>query len=91
MGLSGSTLSCVIYNAASFQMLLQVGKFYEAVGLDALLLIEYGGLNMMGDNLEVPRAGCPEDNILQVLDDLVGKAGLSVVSGCRNMLPGPHI
>jgi DNA mismatch repair ATPase MutS len=61
-------------------MLLQVGKFYEAVGLDALLLNEYGGLNMMGDNLEVPRAGCPEDNILQVLDDLVGKAGLSVVS-----------
>jgi hypothetical protein len=26
----------------SFQMLLQVGKFYEAVGLDALLLVEYG-------------------------------------------------
>jgi hypothetical protein len=23
-------------------MLLQVGKFYEAVGLDALLLVEYG-------------------------------------------------
>jgi hypothetical protein len=27
-------------------------------------------------------AGCPEDSIFQVLDDLVGKAGLSVVSGC---------
>jgi hypothetical protein len=34
------------------------------------------------DRCEVLCSGCPEDNILQVLDDLVGKAGLSVVSGC---------
>jgi hypothetical protein len=27
-------------------------------------------------------SGCPEANVPQVLDDLVGKTGLSVVSGC---------
>jgi DNA mismatch repair ATPase MutS len=76
------TISKLIPNALQ---LLQIGAFYEAVGLDALLLVEYCGLNFMGTNREVPRAGCPDSNLSQLLDDLVGKVGVSVVSGCRNM------
>jgi hypothetical protein len=46
-----------------------------------VLLIEHAGLNLMGSNLEVPRAGCPEGNLLQVLRVLVEEMGFSVVSG----------
>jgi hypothetical protein len=42
---STSMASAVTQSHVSFQMLLQVGKFYEAVGLDALLLVEYGALS----------------------------------------------
>jgi DNA mismatch repair ATPase MutS len=67
-------------------LLLQVGAFYEAAGVDALLLVEYAGLNFMGSNLGVPRAGCPEANIHQTLRVLVEEMGLSVVSEAAGQL-----
>ena len=64
------------------QLCMQVGSFYEAAGLDAILLVEHCGLNFMGGNLS---AGCPVGNIHQVLKQLVREAGFDVVSGecCR--------
>jgi hypothetical protein len=56
----------------------QVGEFYETMGCDAVLLVEYAGLNPMG-NSDLPRAGCPIQNLLRTLRDLVEGAGLSVV------------
>lgn len=38
---------------------LQVGEFYEAVGIDAVLLVQHAGLNPMGSGVP-PRAGCPK-------------------------------
>ena len=55
---------------------MQVGEFYEAVGIDAVLLVQHAGLNPMGDGVP-PRAGCPRQNLRRTVDDLVG-AGLSV-------------
>ena len=39
----------------------QVGDFYEALGIDACVLVEYAGLNPFGGlrSDSVPRAGCP--------------------------------
>jgi hypothetical protein len=39
----------------------QVGEFYEAVGFDACMLVEYAGLNPMGGlhSDGVPKTGCP--------------------------------
>lgn len=54
----------------------QVGEFYEAVGTDAVLLVQHAGLNPMGAG-NPPRAGCPRQNLRRTVEDLV-KAGLSV-------------
>ena len=42
-------------------MCLQVGDFYEAIGIDACILVEYAGLNPFGGlrSDSIPRAGCP--------------------------------
>lgn len=60
-------------------LLCRVGEFYEAVGFDACILVEYAGLNPMGgtrcDN--VPKAGCPVMNLRQTLDKLT-QNGFSV-------------
>ena len=48
-------------------ILTRVGEFYEAFGIDAILLIEYCGLNSMGGKA---RAGCPIQNVQATLDDL---------------------
>lgn len=72
---------CACAHALLLLLLPQVGAFYEAAGLDALLLVEHAGLNLMGSNLEVPRAGCPEANLLGLLRVLVEERGLSVVRG----------
>lgn len=40
--------------------LVRVGDFYEAFGVDAVLLVEHAGLNPMGGK---PRAGCPWRNL----------------------------
>lgn len=39
----------------------QVGDFYEALGIDACILVEYAGLNPFGGlrSDSIPRAGCP--------------------------------
>jgi hypothetical protein len=55
-------------------LLIRVGEFYEAFGLDALMLVQHAGLNPMGRKC---RAGCPASNIQATLDDLTA-AGLSV-------------
>ena len=59
----------------------QVGEFYETQGTDAVVLIQWAGLNPMGRS-SPPRAGLPVVNLRRTLDDLVQGAGLSVVR-CR--------
>lgn len=54
--------------------LIRVGEFYETYGVDALMLVEYAGLNPMGQKA---KAGCPARNIQATLDSLTS-AGLSV-------------
>ncbi|PRW39283.1 mitochondrial-targeted muts 1 [Chlorella sorokiniana] len=56
--------------------LVRVGEFYEAVGIDAVLLVQHAGLNPMGSGVP-PRAGCPKQNLRRTVEDLVN-AGLSV-------------
>ncbi|KAI4338070.1 hypothetical protein L6164_016423 [Bauhinia variegata] len=53
-------------------LLCRVGDFYEAIGIDACVLVEYAGLNPFGGlrSDSVPRAGCPVVNLRQTLDDL---------------------
>ena len=55
-------------------ILCRVGEFFEAFGVDALLLVEHCGLNQMGQKA---RAGCPKGNVQQTLDGLTG-VGLTV-------------
>ena len=57
----------------------QVGEFYEAMGTDAVILVQWAGLNPMGSTHMPPRAGCPHMNIRRTLQSLVEEANLSVV------------
>lgn len=56
-------LASLISNGASICsfFLFQVGDFYEALGIDACVLVEYAGLNPFGGlrTDSIPRAGCP--------------------------------
>nr|XP_027116686.1 DNA mismatch repair protein MSH1, mitochondrial-like [Coffea arabica] len=60
-------------------LLCRVGDFYEAIGIDACILVEYAGLNPFGGlrSDSIPRAGCPVVNLRQTLDDLT-RHGFSV-------------
>ncbi|XP_022924548.1 DNA mismatch repair protein MSH1, mitochondrial isoform X1 [Cucurbita moschata] len=60
-------------------LLCRVGDFYEAIGIDACILVEYAGLNPFGGQRmdSVPKAGCPVVNLRQTLDDLT-RNGFSV-------------
>ncbi|KAG2727771.1 hypothetical protein I3760_01G173700 [Carya illinoinensis] len=60
-------------------LLSRVGDFYEAIGIDACILVEYAGLNPFGGlrSDSIPRAGCPVMNLRQTLDDLT-RNGYSV-------------
>ncbi|XAR48910.1 hypothetical protein NMG60_11031897 [Bertholletia excelsa] len=60
-------------------LLCRVGDFYEAIGIDACVLVEYAGLNPFGGlrSDSIPRAGCPVVNLRQTLDDLT-RNGYSV-------------
>ncbi|XP_060671250.1 DNA mismatch repair protein MSH1, mitochondrial-like isoform X2 [Ziziphus jujuba] len=60
-------------------LLCRVGDFYEAIGIDACILVEYAGLNPFGGlrSDSIPRAGCPVVNLQQTLDDLT-RNGYSV-------------
>ncbi|KAF6144424.1 hypothetical protein GIB67_024651 [Kingdonia uniflora] len=42
-------------------LLCRVGEFYEAIGIDACVLVEHAGLNPFGGlrSESIPRAGCP--------------------------------
>lgn len=53
-------------------LLCRVGDFYEAIGIDACILVEYAGLNPFGGQRmdSIPKAGCPVVNLRQTLDDL---------------------
>lgn len=55
-------------------IMMRSGEFYETYGVDALMLINYAGLNPMGNKC---KAGCPAKNIQATLDGLTS-AGLSV-------------
>ena len=55
-------------------LLVRVGDFYEAYGVDALLLVEHCGLNPMAQKA---RAGCPIPNVQQTLNGLTS-AGFAV-------------
>ena len=55
-------------------LLVRVGDFYEACGVDAVMLVEHAGLNPMGGKC---RAGCPVVNVQATLTDLTA-AGLTV-------------
>ncbi|CAM8929951.1 unnamed protein product [Rhodiola kirilowii] len=72
-------------------LLCRVGDFYEAIGIDACILVEYAGLNLFGGlrTDSIPRAGCPVVNLRQTLDDLT-RNGHSVVF--RHAHPGsPYV
>ncbi|KAK4749147.1 hypothetical protein SAY87_026596 [Trapa incisa] len=60
-------------------LICRVGDFYEAIGIDACILVEYAGLNPFGGlrSDSIPRAGCPVVNLRQTLDDLT-RNGFSV-------------
>ncbi|GMH15904.1 hypothetical protein Nepgr_017745 [Nepenthes gracilis] len=60
-------------------LLCRVGDFYEAIGFDACILVEYAGLNPFGGlrSDSIPRAGSPVMNLHQTLDDLT-RNGYSV-------------
>lgn len=59
-------------------LLIRVGDFYEAFGFDAVILVQYAGLNPMGSS-GVPRAGCPNQNIGQTLRELTNAGFTTVV------------
>lgn len=48
-------------NKCFISFIFQVGDFYEALGIDACILVEYAGLNPFGGlrSDSIPRAGCP--------------------------------
>ena len=69
-GKKGSLLSFVREQKMKYSdsiVITRVGEFYEAFGIDALLLIEHCGLNSMAGKA---RAGCPLKNIQATLDCL---------------------
>ena len=69
-GKKGSLLAFVREQKKKFSdcvVITRVGDFYEAFGLDAILLVEYCGLNSMAGKA---RAGCPIKNIQATLDCL---------------------
>ena len=62
----------------SLLVIAQVGDFYETQGMDAVLLVQWAGLNSVARSAP-PRVSCPVANLRRTLDDLVQGAGLSVV------------
>lgn len=57
--------------------LCRAGEIYEALGIDACVLVEYVGVPPMGGKDTVPKAGCPTVNLRPALDELIGR-GFSV-------------
>lgn len=57
--------------------LCRTGDIYEAVGIDACILVEYVGVAPVGRKDSVPKAGCPIVNLRQAIDELT-QEGFSV-------------
>jgi hypothetical protein len=57
--------------------LCRTGDIYEAVGIDACIVVEYVGVAPVGRKDSVPKAGCPIVNLRQAIDELT-QEGLSV-------------
>ena len=57
--------------------LCRTGDIYEAVGIDACILVEYLGVAPVGRKDSVPKAGCPVVNLRQAMDELT-QEGFSV-------------
>ena len=55
---------------------VQVGTFYETGGVDAVLVVEYAGVN---PDPNLPQAGIHQQLLSSALRKLVQKAGFSVV------------
>ncbi len=72
-------LAAVAEPAATLS-LLQVGEFYEAAGVDAVVLVQHANLNAMAPGSGVARAGMPIGALQKKLDLLVKQLGFSVVS-----------
>jgi hypothetical protein len=66
-------------------LLVQKGAFYEAMGYDAVMLVEHAGLNPMGQHPF--EAGFPLGSLQHVLD-MLQEAGLSVAV-CEEAPAGP--
>lgn len=70
-------------------ILVRIGDFYETYGVDAIMLNNFAGLNLMKSDL---KAGCPWRNVQQTLDSLTD-AGFSIViheeMGEVDAAPGP--
>mgnify|MGYP002259882093 CR=1 FL=1 len=59
-------------------VLIQSGSFYEAAGIDAVILVEYG-LRPMGED-NCPRAGFPKTSLNKYLRMFVNKAHMIVMA-----------
>lgn len=57
--------------------LCRTGDIYEAVGVDACIVVEYVGVAPVGRKDSVPKAGCPIVNLRQAIDELT-QEGFSV-------------
>lgn len=53
--------SCKAWRSRTGARAVQVGEFYETYGIDAILMVQWAGLNPMGraSKLTPPRAGAP--------------------------------
>ena len=58
-------------------ILCRMGDFYETYGIDAIMLHNYCGLKLMGDNNSELKAGTKWQNVQELLDQLVD-AGLVI-------------
>ena len=65
---------------------MQIGHFYEAFGLDAVVLMQFCSLNPMGARTP-PQAGTQYQNIARTVRDLVVNHGFSVVSLLKSWKP----
>lgn len=57
--------------------LCRSGEIYEAIGVDACILVEYVGVAPVGGKDTIPKASCPTVNLRQALDELT-RQGFSV-------------
>eukprot|EP00884_Botryococcus_braunii_P005346 jgi/Botrbrau1/14812/Bobra.0332s0005.1 len=62
-------------------LIVRVGEFYETYGIDAILMVQWAGLNPMGraSKHSPPRAGLPRTNLRRTLRDLLDAQLVRVV------------